>query len=134
MALVLKALLALTKRQLEKRKFAATDRPARPRPTHSRRHIPAADRRKVRERDQGRCTFVSEAGDRCEARHRLEFHHVIAETLGGPTTAENLSLRCRTHNLHAAESDFGREHMERKRREANARRRNTRWAPGTSET
>jgi hypothetical protein len=58
---------------LEKRKFAATARPRRaPRPTESRRHVPAQVKRAVWERDQGRCTFTSESGRRCTARTRLE--------------------------------------------------------------
>jgi hypothetical protein len=31
--------------------------------------------------------------------------------LGGPSLAANLSLRCRAHNLHAAEQDYGRQHI-----------------------
>ena len=64
--------------RLEQRKFAATSRP-RPRqrrPSAGLRHVPAEVRRAVWERDGGRCTFVSAAGHRCEARARLEFDHV----------------------------------------------------------
>ena len=39
------------------------------------RHIPAAVRRAVHERDGGRCRFVDEQGRRCTARHDLEYHH-----------------------------------------------------------
>jgi len=72
MVLVLKGALKLAKAQLEKRKFAATDRPGHSRPVTSRRHIPAAVKRAVRERDGGRCTFVSDNGKRCAARTLLE--------------------------------------------------------------
>jgi hypothetical protein len=34
--------------------------------------------------------------------------------VGYKTTAANLTLVCRAHNLHAAEQDFGREHIDRK--------------------
>jgi len=56
----LKALVA----QLEKSKFAATERPRRDsRPSTPRgRYIPASVRRTVWMRDQGRCTFVSDEG------------------------------------------------------------------------
>ena len=39
----------------------------------------------------------------------LEYHHQHAWALGGETTLENLTLRCRAHNALAAEADFGRE-------------------------
>src|SRR6266487_3101746 len=54
--------------QLERRKFAATPRPRRSqRPSTNPRHIPSHVKRAVWERDQGQCTFVSEAGHRCPA-------------------------------------------------------------------
>ena len=63
--------------KLEKRKFAATRRPRRSmRPSTNPRHIPAHVKRAVWERDGGQCTFVSEAGHRCQARKLLEFDHV----------------------------------------------------------
>jgi hypothetical protein len=34
--------------------------------------------------------------------------------MGGPPTAANLALRCRVHNRHEAEQDYGREHIARK--------------------
>ena len=40
------------------------------------RHIPDAIKRKVYERDAGRCTFVDERGRRCPATGNLEFEHV----------------------------------------------------------
>jgi hypothetical protein len=51
---------------------APTPRPAQKEPS---RHIPAAVRRVVSERDGHRCTFVSPEGRRCEAQAFLEFHH-----------------------------------------------------------
>jgi hypothetical protein len=45
----------------------------------------------------------------------LEYHHERAWALGGATTVDNLSLRCRAHNALAAERDFGRELIARKR-------------------
>src|SRR5437867_1040347 len=62
---------------VEQSKFAATTRPRKKRrPTASKRHIPAAVKRAVWERDQGRCSFVSESGQRCPSRTRVEFDHV----------------------------------------------------------
>jgi 5-methylcytosine-specific restriction endonuclease McrA len=107
-------------RQLEQRKFAATNRPrtCQARRTASPRHVPAAVQRTVWERDGSQCTFVSEKGHRCEARSRLEFDHVVPVARGGQTTEQNLRLRCRPHNQHEAERTFGRGFMEAKRHEA----------------
>jgi hypothetical protein len=78
--------------------------------------IPAEVRRQVWGRDGGRCTFVARDGTRCESRWRLELDHVQPWALGGSSTADDLRLRCRAHNLFHAEEVFGREHMERFRR------------------
>ena len=72
----------------------------------SSRHVPAAVRRRVWKRDQGQCAFVGDSR-RCTERGFLEFHHVVPFADGGPTTAENLQLRCRAHNVYEAEQHFG---------------------------
>lgn len=79
------------------------------------RHIPAAVRRSVLERDGNQCAYVDEGGQRCVETHRLEPHHLKAFALGGEHTTENVTLRCRAHNALAAEEDFGREVMDAKR-------------------
>jgi 5-methylcytosine-specific restriction endonuclease McrA len=108
--------------KLEKQKFAATDRPRAPRaasdPTARTRHVPSHMRRAVWERDGGRCTFTSAEGRRCEARTRLEFHHVEPFACDGETSVENLRLRCRPHNQFEAERELGRDFMNEKRAEA----------------
>jgi len=71
------------------------------------REVPRHDKRVVWQHDRGQCAFVSRDGHRCTERAFLEFHHVKAFALGGPTTAENLSLRCRRHNQYEAELVFG---------------------------
>ena len=111
-----RALQALV-RELEKTRFAATTKPhpGRPRRAASPRHIPAEVKRTVWERDQGRCTFVSEAGQRCPARTRLEFDHLDPVARGGQATAARLRLRCRAHNLYEAERTFGAAFMREKR-------------------
>jgi 5-methylcytosine-specific restriction endonuclease McrA len=90
-----------------KTKCAATDhpRPARMSNRHS-RHIPAPVKREVWRRDAGRCAFSGEQG-RCGETGHLEFHHVMPYARGGPTTVENLELRCRAHNVYEAEQLFG---------------------------
>ncbi len=105
-AIVDRALTVLVD-ELEKSRCAAADRPAaRPRPTSTPRHVPAAIRRTVWTRDEGRCAFVGVDG-RCRETGWLELHHVVPFARGGPTTVENLALRCRAHNAYEAGRDFG---------------------------
>ena len=73
------------------------------------RHIPAAIRRAVFERDARRCTYRSDSGERCRETARLELHHSLAFALGGEHRLDNVTLRCRAHNALAAEEDFGRD-------------------------
>ena len=72
------------------------------------RHIPAAVRRAVHERDGGRCRFVDDQGRRCSERTRVEFHHRHPFAMGGDHGLGNVSLLCPTHNRHLAEHDYGR--------------------------
>ena len=97
--------------QLLRTKAAAVARPrSASRPSRragvKSRHVPAPVRRAVWARDQGRCAFVGTAG-RCHATGRLEFHHVVPFASGGPTTVENIQLRCRGHNAYEGELAFG---------------------------
>ena len=106
--------------ELRKQKFAATEHPRHSRPGSSVRHIPAAVKRAVRERDGGQCAFVSDTGHRCPSRRFLEFDHAEPVARGGEATVENVRLLCRAHNLYAAECTFGAEFMSDKREEARA--------------
>jgi hypothetical protein len=81
------------------------------RPSAASRHLPARVRREVWERDGGQCSYVDEEGRRCQSRHFLEFDHRVAHALGGPPTVENIRLRCRSHNILAAEQVFGLERI-----------------------
>ncbi len=85
-------------------------------PSSSGRHLPTALRRSVAERDGGRCTYVDSRGGRCRETARLEFHHEHAHARGGATSVANIMLRCRAHNDLAAEHDFGRLFMQRRKR------------------
>ena len=92
---------------LEKRKCAAVDHPRGPRASvPGSRHIPAAVRRDVWERDGGQCAFVGAHG-RCAERGFLEFHHVKPYADGGANVVKNLELRCRAHTTYEAEQYFG---------------------------
>jgi 5-methylcytosine-specific restriction endonuclease McrA len=115
MAEVLKRALQLAKAELQKRKYAVTDRPGRSRGSKSTRHVPAQTRREVHERDEGRCAFVSESGKRCDSRHMVEFEHDVPRARDGESTPKNLRLFCRAHNQHKADLEFGADFMDRKR-------------------
>lgn len=121
--------------ELERKKFAATDRPRRqvaigattkrapavagspapPRTAPPRtapldratRHIPADVKRAVWMRDQGRCAFRSPGGARCSAQGPLEFDHIRPHADGGNATIENVRLLCRAHNHYEARQFFG---------------------------
>jgi len=117
-AQVLTRALRLLVRHLERRRFAATDRPRRRgRSSLNPRHIPAAVKRAVRERDQDQCTFRSDSGRRCPARTRLEFDHIEPVACGGQATVEGMRLRCRAHNQYGAGCTFGAGFMDRKRQQ-----------------
>ena len=92
---------------LERRRCAAV---ATPRPhrdaTARTRHVPAAVKRAVWKRDEGRCAFRS-GSRRCGETSLLEFHHVEPYATGGAATVGNIELRCRAHNQYEAVLFFG---------------------------
>ena len=116
-ATVLRMALQVLIPELEKRRFSATVRPRRRpgRAPRSPRCVPSEVQRAVWKRDQGRCTFVSESGHRCEARKFVQLDHVQEIARGGESTVDNLRLRCSAHNQLAAERTFGSEFMRHKR-------------------
>ncbi|HXC50910.1 MAG TPA: hypothetical protein VN634_08505 [Candidatus Limnocylindrales bacterium] len=79
------------------------------------RTIPAAVRREVWRRDSGRCRYVDGRGRRCRETGNIEFHHRAPFAMGGPTTPENIELRCASHNQYQADLDFGRAFMDARR-------------------
>jgi len=104
---VLDRALTLLVSDLERKKLGKVSRPRRPRePTPGSRHVSAAVRRAVTERDGGRCAFVGPLG-RCVETGFLEFHHREPYALGGPPTVDNIELRCAVHNRYEAEQVFG---------------------------
>ena len=90
-------------RRLEARRFGRTEKPRQtlrasetapgmaPDMAPSSRHIPAAVRRAVRERDGDRCRYVDVQGRRCSARERLEFHHRHPFGHGGATRSRTFA-------------------------------------------
>ena len=65
--------------------------PAPPEVLRRRDSIPAAIRREVWRRDQGRCVL-------CGSQERIELDHIIPVSLGGSSTARNLQILCQTCN------------------------------------
>ncbi len=80
-----------------------------------REHVPRRVQRLVWSRDGARCTYVDNRGVRCRETAFLQLHHLEPHGRGGPTTADNLALRCHAHNALAAEQDFGRSFVQTKR-------------------
>lgn len=72
------------------------------------RHVPAAVRREVLARDEGRCTYVAPDGTKCASRHDLEIDHIEPWARGGAHAPSNLRVLCATHNRRRAEQEFGR--------------------------
>jgi hypothetical protein len=94
--------------QLARRKFGATDRPRKARPTTpGSRHVPAEVRRGANNSHDGRCGFVGSDGRRCSERGFIEFHHIWPYGEGGEATPGNIELRCRAHNAYEARLHYG---------------------------
>jgi hypothetical protein len=119
-AAVLERALDLALEQVEKQRFAKTDKPREPRNPRRiklrslgshREHIPNAVQREVAMRDGLRCSYVSDGGCRCSARAFLQIHHEQPWARGGASVAENLRLLCAVHNRLLAERDFGSAHV-----------------------
>lgn len=86
-------------------------------PPSGSRYIAVNVERGVWIRDGGQCTFVEPFSKRrCTSRFGLQLDHVMPFACGGPSTFDNLRLRCRGHNALAAEKVYGKEKMARFRR------------------
>ena len=106
-AVIFERAIGLLVVDLERTKLRVTQRPRVARATKTgSRHIPAALRRAVWNRDGGRCAFNGPQG-RCTETGFLEYHHVVPFASGGETSADNLELRCRLcryrHKRHYAD-------------------------------
>jgi 5-methylcytosine-specific restriction endonuclease McrA len=111
---VLHECLRITLSRVEGRRRGSGKKTSAKAPPPGSRYVPAAIRHEVWTRDGGQCAFVGSTGQRCTSRHQLELHHVDPFASGRRQTTANLTLRCRAHNRHEAEQDFGREHIARK--------------------
>jgi alkylhydroperoxidase family enzyme len=126
LAAVIEAAVTEKLERLETKRFAQTSAPRKAleqtRTAPTSRHVPAAVRRAVVERDSHRCRFLDAKGRRCSERNLLEFHHVYPFGRGGGHNPANVSLLCKTHNLLMAEQDYGRQTLERNRGSGAVRR------------
>jgi hypothetical protein len=98
-AVIVSQALALLLTETLKKKAAMTDRPRRKcgdegrQPETARtRAIPAAVRREVWKRDDGRCAFVDQRGKRCSGTRVVEYHHIQPYGKGGRHKADNIAL------------------------------------------
>jgi len=121
---VLHRALAELARKLEKRKFAATDRPRNGQHARSSNphYIPAHVKRAVWKRDGGRCTYVSPDGHRCECRSNLQYDHIVPVKHEGEATVDNVRLLCHAHNQLMAEQVLGAQFMQDRRAAEQERR------------
>lgn len=112
LATIIEAAVTEKLERLEANRFALTKSPRKAlsetRTAPTSRHIPAAVKRAVHERDGSGCGYVDERGRRCSERVRLEFHHRYPFGRGGDHGPKNVALLCTTHNLLQAEHDYGR--------------------------
>jgi predicted restriction endonuclease len=49
-------------------------------------------------RDEGRCTFVNERGERCGADRYLHVHHIKMVSQGGTNELSNTATLCAAHH------------------------------------
>ncbi len=80
-----------------------------------RKAIPAAVKRAVWARDQGRCCWPLDGGGCCGSTHRLELDHIVPWADWGGEQEANLRLVCASHNRLAAQQAFGDRVMRRYR-------------------
>jgi hypothetical protein len=112
LAAVIEAAVTEKLQRLEARRFGKTPSPRASVSTTDTsprtRHVPAAVKRQVHERDGGQCRFVDAQGRRCPERGRIELHHRIPWGVGGDHSPANVSAMCAGHNAYLAELDYGR--------------------------
>jgi 5-methylcytosine-specific restriction endonuclease McrA len=110
---VIEAALDLLLAQQAKRRAEVKRPQQNPRPAKNPGHIPAAVRRAVWSRDDGKCTWPLDSGGLCGSTLRLEIDHVVPRGKGGASTVDGCRLLCRSHNQLAARHVYGDEWMDR---------------------
>ena len=106
-------ILKRTLRQFIERKVPKSRKASAPKVKVT-RHIPAATRSRVFERDNHQCSYVGPTGKRCTETRHLQVDHLRPWALGGGHEVENLRLLCPGHNRFVAEEVFGKEKIQSK--------------------
>jgi hypothetical protein len=114
---VIEAALDLLLAQQAKRRGEVKQPRIHPRPSKA-SHVPAAVRREVWSRDEGKCTWPLDSGGICGSTLRLEIDHVVPRGRGGPSTVDGCRLLCAAHNQLAARQVYGDDWMDRFTRRA----------------
>jgi hypothetical protein len=110
---VLEAALDLLLAAQAKRRAEVKRPQQNPRPAKNPGHVPAAVKRAVWARDEGRCQWRLDSGGICGSTLRLEIDHVPPLARGGASTLEGCRLLCRFHNQLAARQVYGDDWMDR---------------------
>jgi len=108
---IIEAALDLLLAQQAQRRAEVKKPQRNPRPAKNPDHVPAAVRRAVWSRDEGKCQWPLDSGGICGSTLRLEIDHVIPRGRGGPSTVDNSRLACKFHNQLAARQVYGDECM-----------------------
>jgi 5-methylcytosine-specific restriction endonuclease McrA len=109
---VIEAALDLLLAQQAKRRAEVKKPQQNPRPSKNPGHVPAAVRREVWSRDEGKCTWPLDSGGICGSTLRLEIDHVVPRGRGGASTVDGCRLLCAAHNQLAARQVYGDEWMD----------------------
>lgn len=80
-----------------------------------RERFTAEDLRFIWSRDEGRCTWLMDSGERCGSEYQLEVDHIEAVAKGGATDPRCARLLCRAHNDQHARETFGEAFMKSKK-------------------
>jgi hypothetical protein len=75
------------------------------------RYVPAAIRRAVWKRDEGKCQWPLEGGGLCGSTYQVELDHIDGFALGGETSVDRCRLLCRLHQDVSARQLYGNDHM-----------------------
>jgi hypothetical protein len=108
---VIEAALDLLLAQQAKRRAEVIQPRIHPRPSKT-SHVPAAVKRAVWSRDEGKCSWPLDSGGMCGSTLRLEIDHVVPRGRGGASTIGGCRLLCAAHNQLAARQVYGDEWME----------------------
>jgi 5-methylcytosine-specific restriction endonuclease McrA len=95
------------------KRHGLVERPRKAREPANPAHVPAAVKRAVYQRDNGRCQYRLASGEICGCTRHLQYDHVPPLALGGTSTVDGVRLACKAHNLRAARLDLGDAVMDR---------------------